>query len=75
MPAEVELGAVNASVDGAEEILQFNVRLEGLSPMIWRRVKVRADTTRRELQGIIRLALGREGIHRFAFDMRAVQFG
>ncbi len=43
--------------------------------MIWRRIEVRADTTLRELHGIIQVAMGWEGIHLFAFDLRAKQYG
>lgn len=75
MRPEVDPEAVNATSDGAEEILLFKVWLKRLSPMIWRRIEVRADTTLRELHGIIQVAMGWEGIHLFAFDLRAKQYG
>ncbi|MFV0645317.1 MAG: plasmid pRiA4b ORF-3 family protein [Sphingomonadaceae bacterium] len=61
---------------GAEfEIVQLKVRLLGISPMIWRRVLVPIDMTLRELHGVFQVAMGWEGIHLYAFDIRAVQYG
>lgn len=60
---------------GTEDILRRKVWLKGLSPMIWRRVDVAANTTLRELHGIIQVAMGWEGIHLFNFDVRATQYG
>ena len=67
--------ATSPAADGAADILRFKVWFKGLSPMIWRRVEVAADTTLRELHGIIQVAMGWEGIHLFDFEMRAAQFG
>ena len=59
----------------AGSILQLKVRLLGISPMIWRRVLVPASCTLRELHGIIQAAMGWEGRHLFAFQIRAVGYG
>lgn len=64
-----------AAIDGAAAILQFKIWLKGVSPMIWRRVEALADTTLRELHGIIQVAMGWEGIHLFTFNLRAVRYG
>ena len=61
--------------DEAADILQFKIWLKGLSPMIWRRIQVPENMTRCELHGIFQVAMGWEGIHLFAFDLRAVRYG
>ena len=62
-------------METANEIVQLKVRLLGISPMIWRRVLVPASTTLRELHGILQVTMGWDGIHLFAFDIHAVQYG
>ena len=52
-------------------ILQFKIRLMGISPMIWRRVLVPATFTVRQLHGVV--AMGWEGIHLFQFRLRAAR--
>jgi hypothetical protein len=60
---------------GAGDIIQLKVRLLRISPMIWRRVLVPSSITLRELHGVLQVAMGWEGIHLFAFDIYAVQYG
>jgi len=55
----------------APQIYQLKVRLLGISPMIWRRVRVLDSTTLRELHGIPQVAMGREGLHLYAFEIYA----
>lgn len=43
--------------------------------MIWRRVSVPATKTLRELHGVLQIAMGWEGIHLYAFQIGAVQYG
>lgn len=43
--------------------------------MVWRRILVPASTSLRELHGVLQVAMGWEGIHLFAFDIYAVQYG
>lgn len=62
-------------MDVAGNIFRLKVRLLRISPMIWRRVLVPSSTPLRELHGIIQVAMGWEGIHLFAFDIHAVQYG
>lgn len=59
----------------APETFQLKISLLGISPMIWRRILVCASTTLHELHGIIQAAMGWEGIHLFAFEIGAVQYG
>jgi hypothetical protein len=56
-------------------IVQLKVRLLEVSPMVWRRLLVPAETSLRELHGIIQVAMGWEGIHLFQFHLRAVRYG
>ena len=62
-------------MDARGEIVRLKVRLLGISPMIWRRVLVRASMTLRELHGVVQIAMGWESIHLFAFEIGAVQYG
>jgi hypothetical protein len=64
-----------ASVSDDAATMQFKIWLNGLSAMIWRRVQVPENTTLRELHGIFQVAMGWEGIHLFAFNLRAVRYG
>ena len=43
--------------------------------MIWRRVMAPAAMTLQELHGVLQVAMGWEGIHLFAFEIGAVQYG
>jgi hypothetical protein len=56
-------------------IVQLKVRLIEVSPMVWRRLLVPAETSLRELHGIIQVAMGWEGIHLFQFHLRAGRYG
>ena len=58
----------------AGAILQLKVRLLGISPMIWRRVLVPESVSLRELDGVLQLAMGWEGIHLFEFAVRGVRY-
>jgi hypothetical protein len=44
-------------------IIQFKVWLQGISPMVWRRLQVPASSSLQELHGVIQVAMGWEGIH------------
>ncbi len=59
----------------AGSILQLKIRLLGISPMIWRRVLVPTSSTLQELHGVIQAAMGWEGVHLYAFQIRAVRYG
>ena len=43
--------------------------------MVWRRVLVPSSFTLRELQGVIQVAMGWEGIHLYEFHIRAARYG
>ena len=59
----------------SQDIMQLKVRLLGISPMIWRRVLVPVSISLRELHGVLQVAMGREGVHLFAFDVYGVRYG
>jgi Plasmid pRiA4b ORF-3-like protein len=59
----------------AATVLQVKVWLVGISPTVWRRVLVPATCTLRELHGVIQVVMGREGIHLYAFRLRAARYG
>lgn len=51
-------------IDPAERVIyQLKVVLLGISPMIWRRVKVSSNSTIEDLHYTIQLAMGWEDIH------------
>jgi hypothetical protein len=62
-------------MDAPGEIIQLKVRLLGISPMIWRRVLAPTTMTLQELHGVLQVAMGWEGIHLYAFDIYAAQYG
>ena len=43
--------------------------------MVWRRVLVPANSTLRELHGVIQVVMGWEGIHLYNFHLRAERYG
>ena len=59
----------------AAAIMQIKIWLLGVSPMVWRRVRVSGSTTLRELHGVIQVAMGWEGIHLYQFSLRAARYG
>ena len=65
----------STSGEDREPILQFTIRLLGVSPSIWRRILVPGRMTLRELHGAIQIAMGWQGFHLFVFDIRAQRYG
>ena len=56
-------------------IAQLNIRLLGISPMVWRRVLVPTSISLRQLHGVVQVAMGWDGVHLFEFGIRAVRYG
>jgi Plasmid pRiA4b ORF-3-like protein len=54
-------------------VYQLHVWLRGISPMIWRRLLVRSDTTIAELHDVLQIAMGwaDEHLHRFVIHGKA----
>lgn len=65
----------STSGEDREPILQFTIRLLGVSPPIWRRILVPGMMTLRELHGAIQIAMGWQGFHLFVFEIRAQRYG
>ena len=56
-------------------VYQLKVVLQGISPMIWRRVLVKSDRTIKDLHYIIQIAMGWEDIHLHYFTIHGQQYG
>jgi Plasmid pRiA4b ORF-3-like protein len=56
-------------------IYQLQVALRGISPLIWRRLLVSADTSLAELHYILQLALGWTNIHLHRFLIHGKEYG
>jgi hypothetical protein len=71
--------AVAASPDrgrGAGVVVQVKIKLRGVSkPPVWRRLRVRADTTLDQLHGTIMAAFGWADYHMHAFESGPERFG
>ena len=58
--------------DGA--VLQFRIELEGITPVVWRRVAVSGRTSLQELHGVIQRAMGRDAEVAYAFEVDGVRY-
>jgi hypothetical protein len=56
-------------------IYQLKVVLLGISPMIWRRLKVSSDSTIEDLHYTLQIAMGWEDIHLHHFIIYGKQYG
>ncbi|NET47129.1 plasmid pRiA4b ORF-3 family protein [Okeania sp. SIO2B3] len=56
-------------------IYQLKVVLLGISPMIWRRLLVKSDSTIEDLHYILQIAMGWEDIHLHYFTIHGQQYG
>jgi hypothetical protein len=62
--------------DSSEPVIyQLKVVLLGISPMIWRRLLVKSDSTIEDLHYIIQIAMGWEDIHLHHFIIHGKQYG
>jgi hypothetical protein len=61
------------ALEQTETVYQLKITLRGISPLIWRRVLVRSDTTIAQLHAIVQTAMGWEDLqlHRFRLRGRA----
>ncbi len=55
--------------------LHLCARLRGVSPSVWRRLLVPANSTIAELHAVIQMAMGWEDQHLHAFEIRGERFG
>src|SRR5215831_15158807 len=56
-------------------IYQLRITLRGISPLIWRRLLVRAETSLAELHHILQLALGWTNSHVHRFITHGKEYG
>jgi len=56
-------------------IYQLKVSLSDLSPMIWRRLRVRSDTSIADLHAILQIAMGWEDLHLHLFRIFGKDYG
>lgn len=68
--AQIGTKPTSPATDGAGAA-RLKVWLLGVSPMLWRRLRVPSGSTLRELHGIVQVAMGWEGIHLYQFCLRA----
>jgi hypothetical protein len=57
------------------EIYQLRVVIDGISPLIWRRLLVAADTTIAELHTILQTVFGWSGEHLHRFVIHGTEYG
>ena len=53
-----------------DEIYQFRAVLRAISPLIWRRLLVRSESTLADLHEILQVAFGWEDVHHNRFEIR-----
>jgi hypothetical protein len=56
-------------------IYQLKVWLQGISPMVWRRLLVRSDSTIADLHYTIQIAMGWSDVHLNRFHIHGLDFG
>jgi hypothetical protein len=56
-------------------VYQLRVVVRGVSPLIWRRLLVRADTTIAGLHAVVQTAFGWDGEHLHRFVIHGVEYG
>ena len=56
------------------QIYQLRVVLRGISPLIWRRLLVRSDSTVAELHQALQVAFGRDDEHLNRFEIRGREY-
>jgi hypothetical protein len=57
------------------EVYQFRLSLREISPMIWRRLLVRSDSTIADLHSTLQIAMGWEDVHLHQFIIRRKRYG
>lgn len=56
-------------------VYQLKVWIQKISPMVWRRLLVRSDSTIADLHSIIQIAVGWDDVHLNRFHIRGKDFG
>jgi hypothetical protein len=63
------------ALPASPSLYQLRVVLHGISPLIWRRVLIPADTTIAELHAVLRTAFGWSGEHLHRFVIHGREYG
>lgn len=56
------------------EVYQLKIHLLGISPQVWRRVRIRSDSTLRDLHTVIQVLFGWEDYHLHRFFLHGTDF-
>lgn len=57
------------------KIYQLKIHLFGVSPMVWRRLLIREDTSIAQFHGILQLIMGWENLHLHCFVIHGKEYG
>ncbi|CAN7773243.1 plasmid pRiA4b ORF-3 family protein [Variovorax sp. LjRoot175] len=66
---------METGVSSGPEVLQLRVVLRSISPLIWRRLLVRSDTSIARLHQILQIAFGWQDMHLHRFEIRGREYG
>ena len=65
---------MEAGASSGPEVLQLRAVLRGISPLIWRRLLVRGDTSGARLHEILQVAFGWQNMHLHRFEIRGREY-
>ena len=66
---------MEAGASSRQEVLQLRAVLRSISPLIWRRLLVRGDTSIARLHQILQVAFGWQDMHLHRFEIRGREYG
>ena len=66
---------MEAGASSGQEVLQLRAVLRSISPLIWRRLLVRGDTSVARLHQILQFAFGWQDMHLHRFEIRGREYG
>ncbi len=61
-------------MSGDEAVLQIKIALEGITPKIWRRFRVKSNITLHQLHGIIQVVIGWSDSHLYSFTINGQEY-
>ena len=66
---------METGASSGQEVLQLRAVLRSISPLIWRRLLVRGDTSVARLHQILQVAFGWQDMHLHRFEIRGREYG
>ena len=66
---------METGVSSGQEVLQLRAVLRSISPLIWRRLLVRGDTSVAQLHQVLQVAFGWQDMHLHRFEIRGREYG